>query len=61
MDWNDFNWVFDFVDVGVNYKCFKFEDVIGILILVLGVEDVFINEFIVVIVECLLGDFKFFE
>lgn len=55
LDWNDMSWVPDPVDAGVNYKRPKNEDIIGTLISALGLQDVFIKEFQVIVAERLLS------
>ncbi|KAL7789454.1 hypothetical protein V8C37DRAFT_386567 [Trichoderma ceciliae] len=55
LDWNDMTWVPDPVDAGVNYKRPKNEDIIGTLISALGLQDVFIKEFQVIVAERLLS------
>ncbi|KAL7945899.1 hypothetical protein V8C42DRAFT_46663 [Trichoderma barbatum] len=55
LGWNDMSWVPDPVDAGVNYKRPKNEDIIGTLISALGLQDVFIKEFQVIVAERLLS------
>ncbi|RFU76199.1 anaphase-promoting complex subunit 2 [Trichoderma arundinaceum] len=55
LGWNDMTWVPDPVDAGVNYKRPKNEDIIGTLISALGLQDVFIKEFQVIVAERLLS------
>ncbi|PTB54222.1 hypothetical protein M431DRAFT_86803 [Trichoderma harzianum CBS 226.95] len=55
LGWNDMSWVPDPVDASVNYKRPKNEDIIGTLISALGLQDVFIKEFQVIVAERLLS------
>jgi anaphase-promoting complex subunit 2 len=54
LDWHDMDWVPDPVDAGPGYKRSKNADVIGTLIGVLGVQEVFIKEFQNILGENLL-------